>query len=119
MSWVRFPSPAPPNTLVEHAFRRSATDLAFPTFPVAFPKTRSGLVRLAQSRPLLGDRARLSDRTPRVAKRGRNLRVTGRGSGGVEIGARVFSLRDGSGSGVHVPDVVRDARRSGDLPPLA
>src|SRR3954453_2355053 len=103
MSWVRFPSPATLKPLADKAFRRSATDLAFPTFPVAFPKTRSGLVRLAQSRPFLGDRARLSDRTPRIAKRGRNLRVTGRGSDVVDIGAGVFSLCDRSGPGVHVP----------------
>src|SRR3712207_6181948 len=33
MSWVRFPSPAPTKRLAGKAFRRSAADLAFPTFP--------------------------------------------------------------------------------------
>ena len=55
--------------LADMAFRRSAAELAFPTFPIAFPMACSGLVLRGAVRQLeLRHLPRLPDRSARVAQ---------------------------------------------------
>src|SRR5215210_5669376 len=109
MSWVRSPSPAPSKTLADKAFRRSATDLAFPTFLVTFPIGCSGpVLRDSVRHAELGDLARFPDRATRVAKRCRNLCMRGSGPNFIERGPCVFCFGDSPCSRIHVPDVIRD-----------
>src|SRR4051794_23884744 len=73
MSWVRFPSPAPSNSLDGKAFRRSATHLAFLKFPVTFPLGCSGPVlrgAVADSK-LRRTSTRKDSREPTMASRDR------------------------------------------------
>src|SRR5215210_6041076 len=98
MSWVRFPSPAPSKSLADKAFRRSATDLAFPTFLVTFPMGCSGpVLRDSVRRAELSDLSRFPDRAARVAERCRNLCRRGSGLDFIELCACVFCFGDGPG----------------------
>jgi hypothetical protein len=111
MSWVRFPSPAPDSRTITIDCR-PATNLAF---PIAFAIERLWLVlRLAMRPPECRNLAGLANRPPHVAGSRRRLGVADRRSDGVKIGAGIIRLGDAARASVHIPDMIRNASRSGD-----